>query len=149
MPKVEYKTTTDRRAMTYLSIQGSGGGSATPFGLISLALWGPLLGVGLWSLLKSKQMRFVLGFGLLGQLALHLLYGAEIFLYAAHYGPLLVAVAALGTLTRFRKLVLTGTAALIVCVAINNITVFRDITSNLPVRKAMISTTNLPLATEF
>lgn len=80
-----------------VSIQDAGLGSATIAGKIATILWGILLGLGLWSLLKTSQLRaykITLIFTLLGQMALHILYGEETFLYSLHFLPLLLGVIA-------------------------------------------------------
>jgi len=50
----------------------------------------------------------------------------ETFTYACHFGPLLVVVAALATLTRARRVALGLILTLIVCVGINNLAQFRE-----------------------
>ncbi len=52
----------------------------------------------------------MLALSILGQIALHLLYGDETFLYALDWLPLFVTAAALATLTRWRPVVLAVAA---------------------------------------
>lgn len=108
-----------RRLVTQQSQPGSG----SELGLPAVILWAALLGLGLWALFMLKvhlKLRLVLGLTLLGQLALHLVYGEETFLYSLHFGPLLVIMAALSTLTRARSVSLALVMALIVMSGMNN-----------------------------
>jgi len=104
--------------------QYSGPGSGPqPWGTISLILWGALLACGIWAIFRLKQQtkfRVALGLMILGQLLLHMIYGEETFLYSIHFAPLLVILAALGTLTRMRLVVLMLAGALVLSMAINN-----------------------------
>ena len=54
----------------------------------------------------DKTLKITLLVTILGGYALHLVYGAEVFLYSANYLPLLVVVASLGSQTRYRWSVL-------------------------------------------
>jgi hypothetical protein len=111
-----------------MTVQHSFPGTASPWGAVGVALWAVLLGISLWALFTLKRnprLRIVLGLTLLGQLGLHMVYGPETFLYSLHYGPLLVILAALTTLTRLRVLCL-GLAVLIsVTSGVNNGLAFR------------------------
>jgi hypothetical protein len=109
--------------------QLSGAGSGGVWGAISVGLWSGLLLLGLWqlfSLRKQSKFRLVLGGTLLAQLVLHVIFGEETFLYSLHFAPLLVTLAALGSFTRARFLVLGLTAVLIVTVALNNMQQFQQ-----------------------
>lgn len=78
-------------------------GSAGIGGLVASVAWIGALLIGLSGLAGLEERRaFVatLGVALVSQCALHLVYGRETFLYAAHYVPLLLVVAACGLLTR-------------------------------------------------
>jgi hypothetical protein len=104
-------------------------GSATIWGGCAVIIWTILLIIGLWSLFSLKvhsKFRTVLGFTLLGQLALHLIYGTEIFIYSLHFNVLLIPLVALGSLTQMRTVVTVLTCLLIPCVAINNFTQFYE-----------------------
>ena len=57
---------------------------------------------------------------LLGQLALHLLYGDETFLYALHWVPLLVIVGGFGALASPRWVWLVLAGLLLASTAVNN-----------------------------
>lgn len=112
---------------TVMLTQQSMPGSATGWGLIAVILWSILLMLGLWGMLSSKQnfrLRLTLGLTVIGQLVLHTVYGWETFLYAIHFGPLLVILTAWGTFTRARRLVLTIVAAIILCAGVNNVLQF-------------------------
>ena len=103
-------------------------GSGSPFGLPACVLWLALLGLGVWGLRATKthpQLRFVVVAALLIQLAMHLVYGMETFLYAAHFLPLLIALAAFSTLTRARPVALGLVVLLILCAGVNNAAQFK------------------------
>lgn len=103
--------------------QASNPGSASLWGTFAVILWTALLGLGLWGLFSIRQhlkLRLVLGLALLGQLALHIVYGDETFLYSLHFAPLLIVLAALSTLTRARFLALALAGLLVISVGVNN-----------------------------
>ncbi|MBW4524926.1 MAG: hypothetical protein KME18_06975 [Phormidium tanganyikae FI6-MK23] len=102
-----------------LSVQHSLPGSGSLAGGIAIGLWVILLGIGAiacWTERKNLKLRLVVGFGLLGQLALHLVYGEETFLYAIHLIPFLLIVCAMATLTRWRSMAI-GLAMLLIVFA--------------------------------
>jgi len=106
-----------------MSTQLSNPGSGTLWGHVSVWLWIALLGLGVWALFSLKQhrkLRIVLGLSLLGQLALHSIYGRETFLYALHFVPFLVALVALSLFSRIRPLVLGLAVLLLLTAGINN-----------------------------
>lgn len=106
-----------------LSVQHSLPGSGSLAGGIALGLWMFLLGIGAiacWTTQKNLKLRIVVGFGLLGQLALHLIYGEETFLYAIHLIPFLLIVCAMATLTHWRRLSIGIAMLLIVFAAMHN-----------------------------
>jgi hypothetical protein len=85
------------------------------FGVLAAAMWGALLvlgAIGFARMREHRLLRLVAAGTLAGQLALHLVYGNETFLYALHWVALLVVIAATATLTRARLL------ALLLCIAI-------------------------------
>lgn len=117
------KYSRDRGWTVMMSTQSSIPGSGSVWGPVSVWLWVALLGLGLWALFSLKQhrkLRVVLGLSLLGQLALHLIYGRETFLYALHFIPFLVALVGLSTLTRFRPLAIGLAILLVLTAGINN-----------------------------
>jgi hypothetical protein len=69
----------------------------------------------------------MLGLAILGQLALHILYGEETFLYSLHFVPLLIVVAAASTLTSTRPYALALVALLLATTTINNAQVFQQV----------------------
>jgi hypothetical protein len=112
-----------------LNVQASSLGSGGTWGLIATGLWTGLLGLGAWAIVTIRPLRsfrLALTAILVGQLTLHGVYGAETFLYSLHWLPLLVALAALGTLTSFRPLVLLLAAGLVLTLAVNNVGQFLD-----------------------
>ena len=115
------------KLLTQLSTPGSG----NLWGMIAVGLWTALLALGLWgffSVNKNPKLRMVLGFTLLGQLLLHSVYGSETFLYALHFIPLLLILAAMSTLTRARFLALILAGALMLTAGLNNSLKFKQAT---------------------
>ena len=114
-----------------LVTQISAPGSGSIWGLVAVVLWTALLGLGVWGFFATKKhlkLRLVLGLVLLGQLLLHTVYGDETFLYALHFIPLLIVLAAFSLLTPARLVALGLTGALIVCAGINNSLQFKQAT---------------------
>lgn len=106
-----------------LRTQASAPGSGSKWGVPALCCWAFLLAAGIWSLFTVsdlRPLRLTLGLALFGQLLLHTIYGSETFLYAAHYGPLLLATAALATRTKLRPLVLCAAVLLAAFLVLNN-----------------------------
>jgi hypothetical protein len=106
-----------------LSVQDSTSWKLTGYGRFALIAWVALFATGLramWKIERLRNFRRVLALGIAGQLLLHLLYGNESYLYALDWLPLLVTVAALGSLTRLRWLSLTAALLFIVCAGRHN-----------------------------
>src|SRR6185312_14809580 len=106
-----------------LSVQSSRIGTGSPHAMLATVLWGVLLAMGSWALCFMRghpRLRLTLGLTVAGQLVLHLIYGHETFLYAMHFAPLLVIVAALSTLTRARWIAVTVGAVVLLLAAVNN-----------------------------
>ncbi|MBO3457611.1 hypothetical protein G7B40_009010 [Aetokthonos hydrillicola Thurmond2011] len=104
-------------------VQLSPPGSGSVWGSVGVVLWTALLALGLWSFFSLKQhlkFRIVLGLTLLGQLALHLVYGEETFLYAIHLIVFFIPLVALSTLTRWRPLALILAGMLALSAGVNN-----------------------------
>lgn len=101
--------------------------SSGVFGNAAVVLWLALFGLGAWAA-SSKYLRtrfcVIVGLTLAGQLALHVAFGNETFLYAFHWLPLLVTVAAFATLTPLRRFVLVGAAAFTVIGGVHNVRQF-------------------------
>ena len=117
------------RTAVLMSIQSSTAGSGSLWGTVSIVLLILFFGAGLWGLVSLKQyprFRLALGLMLAGQLGLHVLYGAETFLYSLHWIPLLVTLGALGSLASPRRLWLVLAVLLLVSTAINNGLKFRQ-----------------------
>ena len=86
--------------LNWLTVQLSTPASGGWAGGSALALWSLLLAAGVVGLLRTPRWRrfaAVLGLTLAAQVVLHLVYGDETFLYAAHFLPLLMAVAVFAT----------------------------------------------------
>lgn len=122
MPEVTTIHRTSQQDYAVLSVQGARPGSATRAGMAATAAWAMLLAIGAWSMITraSQSLRLFLLASIAGQLLLHLVFGEETFLYAMHFLPLLVTIAALGTRTA-RPLVL-GLGAVVIagCLANNS-----------------------------
>jgi hypothetical protein len=106
-----------------LSVQGALTWKLTYAGAVALIAWLVLLILGLYAaatLPQLKKFRIVLGLSIAGQLALHLVYGNESFLYALNWLPLLVTAAALATLTRLRWISVGVAVIFVVSAAIHN-----------------------------
>ena len=110
----------------YLSVQRADF-SSVPL-LLGWGLWVLLLAAGIAGLKRSGRPKLaaVLIGVLLSQLALVLVFGQETFVYALQSGPLLVALAAFGCLTPFRRWVLGGAAMLVLLAAVENGRRFRE-----------------------
>jgi hypothetical protein len=104
-------------------VQPSTPGSAGAISLVSAVLWGALLLIGLLSLVRVREhraMRLFLATFLAGQIALHLLFGNETFLYAPNFLPALIVLAALGALSPWRRIVVAIAGLLVVTNIFNN-----------------------------
>jgi hypothetical protein len=121
MPRIQVDSTTVPLWFG-MTTQHSNPGSGTAWGLPAVGLWIALLSIGAYGLATNRlrQLGTLALVGLAGQLVLHNFYGYETFLYAIHFLPLLLVVAALGTRTRLRKAVLALAGALTVACALNN-----------------------------
>jgi general stress protein CsbA len=114
-----------------MTIQVSPPLSGSIWGYIAVFSWIALLSLGVWAFCSLRQhgkFRIVLGLTLLGQIALHLLYGDETFLHSLHFLPLLVVLVALTTLTRMRLLALVLTGVLVLSAGVNNLEKFAQAT---------------------
>lgn len=98
--------------------------------LLGIAIWIVIISIGIWALFCKKEyyaFRLTLGLTLSAQLLLHLVYGEETFLYSLHFLPLLLALVALGTLTKLRKLVVFFVILLVPILMINNWDKFQQV----------------------
>ena len=96
VPEVLLAKASEAPKLNWLTVQLSAPGSGSWAGMLALGLWTLLLAAGVHGLLRSPQWHAfgkVLGLTLAAQVALHLIYGEETFLYAAHFLPLLMALA--------------------------------------------------------
>jgi hypothetical protein len=110
-----------------LSVQRSPLFSGGPLAVPATLLWILVLGIGVGSALFMREhlmLRLLLGVALMAQVAVHLVYGTETFLYAAHFVPLVLLLAAMGTFTRLRPVVLGAVVALVILAGANNLTAF-------------------------
>ena len=91
----------------------------------ALIAWVCLLGFAVWALARLPQyprLRLTLALSIAGQIALHLLYGVETFLYALDFLPLFVTAAALASLSRWRPVVLAAAAVFAGAAGLHNST---------------------------
>jgi hypothetical protein len=105
------------------SVQHALAWKLTAWGPVALAAWIVLLACGAWAMVSIERLRryrMLIVLALAGQLALHLVYGEETFLYTFNWLPVLVSAAALATLTRLRPLVLPVALLLVVAAAQHN-----------------------------
>ncbi len=132
MPAIHLTESSELAEWPNMTPQAADPGSGSIWGFIAVGLWMALLGLGVWGYLSTKKhtkFRLVLGFSLLGQLLLHLVYGInETFLYSLHFAPLLIILAAFSTLTRGRLLALVLAGMLVISAGINNVLLFSQAT---------------------
>lgn len=122
-------------------------GSGSLWGMVAVVSWMALFGLGVWGFFRDREnrkLRWVLGLTLLGQLVLHLIYGEETFLYALHFVPLLVVLAAFSTFTRVRPIALILAIVVLVTAAMNNYRVFQQATDFVQ-RQSMVGWLDSPV----
>jgi hypothetical protein len=108
---------------------GSTNGDLAAVGRIAGIAWLALLGMGLWASVRDarfRSLKIALALMLAGQAALHLVYVDEPFLYAAHYLPLLIVLAALSSTTSLRLGALGLCVVALGAGAVNNLSQFND-----------------------
>jgi hypothetical protein len=118
-----FKVPHEQEHRNKLSFQGSSIKSSSWLGKAATVIWVSLLACGLWGMFRrGSQVAFraTLGVTLLGQLGLHLFYGPETFLYAAHFAPLLILLAAYSLRTPVRRAALISLPALVILAGLNN-----------------------------
>jgi hypothetical protein len=118
IPAIYLNPPNPRRPAWYLmSVQHAFPGSGSVAGGIAVVLWIALLALGVfacWTVRNQIKLRLTIALSILGQTALHLLYGEETFLYAIHLIPFLLITCAMATLTKWRSLCLALAILLIV-----------------------------------
>jgi hypothetical protein len=105
------------------SLQHTALGQIGVLKVLAIASWLGLLCAAVWALARLPQyprFRATLALSIAGQIALHLVYGNETFLYALDWIPLLVTAGALATLARGRWIVLALAAIFAVTAGIHN-----------------------------
>ena len=113
----------DWRRVGYIRTQLDRPGAGSNLATAAAVLWAFLLAVGVWGLFTMEgyvKLRLVVGGVLLGQMALHSVYGEETFIFSPHVAPLLLGVAAMGLHTRLRRVVLVAAVCLIATAGVNN-----------------------------
>jgi hypothetical protein len=106
-----------------MTVRQSFPGSGSAVGYLGAAAWLALLGLGLWAAIPAARKSRIILLVLLitaAQLALHLVFGRETFLYSMHFLPLLIVIAACVTFTRFRFPGLALAGIVTVSAAIHN-----------------------------
>ncbi|MDT8331984.1 hypothetical protein RQ831_13055 [Roseomonas gilardii] len=98
-------------------------------GLGGMLAWIVLLACGVWGAILHRPGRaaaMAIGAFLLGQIALHLVYGEITFLYAADFFPALLALAAFAFFTPARRLAVVAALAFVILGGISNVTELRS-----------------------
>jgi hypothetical protein len=118
----------ERHPPNQLSIQEAALGSAGPLATAATLAWLGLLGWGIlcaahWS--RRRRIWLVVVGSLAGQLALHVVYGRETFLYAMHWMPLLIVLASGTTLTRGRPVAIVLAVIVLLAGGAANLAQFR------------------------
>jgi hypothetical protein len=106
-----------------LSIQASRLREAPPLGRAAFGLWLVLFVVAAGAFFRRENagpLRSVVAVTLLTQMALHLAYGREIFLYSMHAVPVFAVIVARAAASRARPAVLALLLALVGLNAVNN-----------------------------
>jgi len=117
-----------------MTVQNSPPGSAGPQGVAAIAVFAALLIMGLWAAFTIKELgkfRAITGIFISAQFVMHFLYGDETFLFSLHFTPILVAIIALCTLTKIRKLSLVLAGLFLVLLCWNNFTQFEKAVDNI------------------
>jgi hypothetical protein len=110
-----------------LSVQAVSAFSGGTVYLVGLLAWVALLGIGVYSLVRARSKRklvFVLACTVVGQFALHLVYGRETVLFSLHYLPVLIILIGVGCSMFLRTLSRVLVCVLIVCAVIANLSEF-------------------------
>ncbi|MEM8986105.1 MAG: hypothetical protein AAGC95_05225 [Pseudomonadota bacterium] len=96
---------------------------------VCLVGWAVLVAGGLRYLTRLENGGFKIAFVVIlaGQFGLHLLYGGETFLYAAHYAPLIVLLATMSMLGARRRLFMSVAVVTGALTAVHNVGVFREV----------------------
>ena len=111
------------RRVGYIRTQLERPGAGSRLATAAAALWAFLLAIGVWGLFTIEgylKLRLVLGGMLLGQMALHSIYGEETFIFSLNFAPLLLGIAAMGLHTRLRRVVQVAAICLVVTAGVNN-----------------------------
>jgi hypothetical protein len=121
MPPIEIKQKPGRGNVMTVPSAGLAAGSVLR--RVALAAWFALLGVGLYGwLLHFRGSRLLRATAIVtaAEVLLHLLYGTETFLYALNLVPMLIILAACGTKTRVRGVVILLAVTVLVCGGLSN-----------------------------
>jgi hypothetical protein len=124
----------DRQEDPLSVVLGMQSASAFSGGLLKLAgagLWMVLVVLGVIAVARGAvppAFRLWLAGMIAGQLVLHLIFGRETFLYAMHFAPLLVLLAACAALGAWRRAALALAIAAIVVLNVNNLGQFQAAT---------------------
>jgi hypothetical protein len=116
MPPVEIKEKPGRGQV--MSVQRVGLAEGSGLRRVALAAWFALLGIGVYGCLRhfrGSPLLRATAVVIVAEVALHLLYGTETFLYTLNLVPMLVVMAACGTRTRARGVVSLLAVTLLLC----------------------------------
>lgn len=98
-------------------------------GLAGMLGWIVLLACGIWGAILHRPGRpaaLAIGAFMLGQIALHLVYGEITFLYAADFFPALLALAAFAFFTPARRLAAVAALAFVILGGFSNVAELRN-----------------------
>jgi hypothetical protein len=129
MPAIATVERINPPGLPIMSVQHSSLWTGWNLPTVASGVWTVLLLLGLWGFAAARTnrtLRVVIGMVLAGQLALHLLYGEETFLYALHFAPLLILLAAFAATTRLRPIAVVLTVVLIGSAGANNVMRWSD-----------------------
>ena len=104
------------------------------FTWVAFAGWVVLLVIGGLTALQGRAPRTLVVFiftVLASQVALHMLYGSGLFLYALHFTPFMVLIASMGSWSPWRKAVLSLTAITALATSAHNVPQFLSAAENL------------------
>ncbi len=140
LPRIELSTLPGQQGPTgpMLTLQRSPAGSSGVLGQVTTITWALLLFAGAWALFAGRadvRFRIALAVTLLAESAVYLVYGDETFVYALNYMPLLILLASLSTLSRWRYWVVAALGLLLPCTAWNNACQLRE-ALDIPARAA-------------
>lgn len=130
-----------------LSVQLSPLSDLSVTALLGLALWAPVLvlglGYGLWAQ-KNRPLALALAGYLCFELVLHLFYGDELFIYSLNYVPAMILIAGFAAQSVLRPYVLGAMVVATVAVGSNNLAEFTRVTDDIAAHAAIVLAERAP-----